>query len=367
MCFHRFMRSQSELDPGDVLNEVLQSVRLRSAIYCRARMTARWGFKVEQRDHPRFHYVTAGRCWLEVEGARDPVQLHEGDLVIMTRGQAHTLRDRLDSPVERLAELLGRIPLDKGKNFVWENGGECTGMLCGGFRLEERNANPLLTSLPPVLLIRNCCASGFSLRSAFEIADAELEAGGPGAEALVSRLTDFIFLLAVRAGFTTECERAPGLIRGLADPAIGPALAAVHSRLDRSWTVQAMAREVGMSRSAFSSRFAALVGQAPMSYVSCWRLNRTAFWLRSSDSKVMEVAARVGYESEAALSRAFKRCFGLSPGAYRRHYAASNSDGSEMRTAIQRTSLYPSDLSPAQLKSVPSVQRQRGNGRVRIS
>src|SRR5881396_1094748 len=126
------MKPPSEFSHGDVLNEVLQAIRLRSALYCRARITSRWGFKVEQRDHARFHYIASGRCWIEVDGEPEPLPLSEGDLVILTRGQAHALRDQLDSPAERLAELLLRLPLDKRKNFVWENGGELTTMLCGG-------------------------------------------------------------------------------------------------------------------------------------------------------------------------------------------------------------------------------------------
>src|SRR5713226_5302884 len=338
------MKSQTEFNPGDVLNEALQAVRLRSALYCRARMTSRWGFKVEQRDHARFHYITSGQCWIEIDGVRDPLQLNEGDLVIMTGGQAHTLRDHLDSPVEQLAELLLRLPLDKKKNFVWENGGGCTTMLCGGFRLEERKANPLLTSLPPVLVIRDRVAPGVSLRSAFQLVEAELAEAGPGSEALVSRISDVIFLQAVRASFAANCDRSPGLVRALSDPAIANALIAVHSRLDHGWTVATMSREAGMSRSAFSSRFAALVGETPMSYVSRWRLNRAAFWLRSADSKLPEVAVQVGYQSEAAMSRAFKRCFGLSPGVYRRHNLASNGDESAMHSPMEKAPLYPSEL-----------------------
>jgi AraC-like DNA-binding protein len=338
------MRLPSEFNPGDVLNEALQSVRLRSAVYCRAKMTSRWGFRVEKRDHARFHYITSGQCWIEIDGTGDPLQVHEGDLVILTGGQAHSLRDQLDSPVERLSELLVRLPLDKKKSFVWENGGECTTMLCGGFRLEERKANPLLTSLPPVLLIRGHANSGVSVRPAFQLVEDEMAESGPGSEALVSRISDVIFLQAVRASFAADCDRAPGLVRGLSDPAVAKAMSAVHSRLDHAWTVEMMAREAGMSRSAFSSRFAELVGEPPMSYLSRWRLNRAAFWLRSSDLKLAEVAARVGYESEASLGRTFKKCFGLSPGAYRRHSIVSNSDGSAMRSPIEKIPLYPSEL-----------------------
>ena len=300
------------------MTEVLQSIRLRSALYCRARMTSRWGFKVDQRDHARFHYITGGQCWLEVEGIPDPVHLSEGDLVILTRGQEHSLRDQPDSRVERLAELLVRFPLDAKKNFVWENGGAGTTMLCGGFRLEEGKANPLLASLPPVLVARDGIAAGVSLRSIFQLVDAEMAAAAAGSEALVSRMSDVIFLQAVRSSFAADCEQSPGLVRGLRDPAIGKSLVAMHSRPDYAWTVEVMAEEVAMSRSAFASRFVELVGETPMGYLSRWRLNRAALWLRSGDSTLAQVATRVGYQSEAAMSRAFKRCFGLSPGAYRR-------------------------------------------------
>jgi AraC-like DNA-binding protein len=330
--------------PEDVLNEALEAIRLRSALYCRARMTARWGFKVDTRDHARFHYLTSGSCWIEIDGAPDPLHLDEGDLVIMTGGQAHTLRDNLDSPVERLALLLLRLPLDDKKNFVWENGGACTSMLCGGFRLEERNASPLLKSLPPVIVVRDHAAAGVSLRSAFALVEAEMEVGGPGSAALVSRLSDVIFLQAVREGFRTKYEQTPGLVRGLNDPAISKALTAVHDRFHQAWTVEKLAREAGMSRSAFAPRFLDLVGEPPMSYLSRWRLNRAAFWLRSSDSTLAEVAVRVGYQAEAALSRAFKRCFGLSPGAYRRYSVTSNGNESAARSPIENVPLYPSEF-----------------------
>jgi transcriptional regulator GlxA family with amidase domain len=133
------------------------------------------------------------------------------------------------------------------------------------------------------------------------------------------------------------------MVRGLKDPAIGKAIIAVHRRLAELWTIETMAREAGMSRSAFSSRFVELVGDPPISYVSRWRLNRAAFLLRSGNSKLADLAPRVGYQSEASLSRAFKRCFGLSPGAYRRHCAAR--DGNEGMTpgSADKVPLYPSD------------------------
>jgi hypothetical protein len=262
------MRISQEVNTYDVLNEVLLSIRLRSAVYCRARMTASWGFGVEKRDHARFHYIMGGQCWLHAHGQPSSVHLSAGDLVILTAGQAHTLRDDLSSPVEPLSDLLRRLPLDRNKNFVWENGGACTTMLCGGFRLEERMTNPLLESLPPLLVIRDQLSTGVSLPSIFGLIDAELVAGAQGSEALVCRMSDVIFLQALRATLKAGCAQAPGLVKGLRDPAIGRALAAVHAKLGHAWTVQALAKEVAMSRSAFSALFADLVGEAPMSYVN---------------------------------------------------------------------------------------------------
>ena len=147
-----------------------------------------------------------------------------------------------------------------------------------GFRLEEGKANPLLASLPPVLVARDGIAAGVSLRSVFQLVDAEMAAAG--SEALVSRMSDVIFLQAVRSSFAADCEQAPGLVRGLRDPAIGKSLVAMHSRPDYARTVEVMAEEVAMSRSAFASRFVELVGETPMGYLSRWRLNRAQALLR---------------------------------------------------------------------------------------
>ncbi len=326
----------------DVLNEVLQSVRLRSAIYCRARMSGNWGFRVEVRDHARFHFVKSGRCWAEIDGWQSPVRLDSGDLLILTRGQGHVLRSNLDSRVEPLTDLLKRMPLDQRKNFVWENGRSATTMLCGGFRLEEQRANPLLSTLPAVLVVRDGMQEAISLKAAFGLAETEMQAGRIGAEALVSRMSDVIFLHAIRSCLSVGGAQV-GLLKGLTDRKIGKALTAMHDRISHPWTVESLAREAGMSRSGFSSSFTELVGEPPMTYLAQWRLNRAAALLRSNDCKISQVAAAVGYDSEASLSRAFRRCFELSPGEYRRHHAAMN-DGLQEQAALSRIPLYPSDF-----------------------
>lgn len=352
-----------DLHPADVLNEVLEAVRLRSAIYCRATMTGDWGFRVAQRDHARFHFVKTGSCWIEVDGAKDAQHLKAGDLVILTSGQRHSLRARPDSPVEELVGLLKRYPLDEKRNFLWDNGGAATSLLCGGFRLDEQRTNPLLSTLPPVLIVQDGMSTAISVRSAFELAEAELIAGNIGMDALVSRMSDVIFLQAIRATFTSSSTQPPGLLRGLSDQSVGRALAAMHSRVEYAWTTQLLAKEIGMSRSGFSSRFFEFLGEPPMTYLTRWRLNRAAFLLRSSGSKVPSVALAVGYESEASFSRAFKRCFGLSPGAYRRHQEALQSRNASDSGAEESSPLYPSDFKRDTLRLQPAATRNRKSQR----
>src|SRR5262249_38616064 len=124
------MEGAKRLNAENVLNEVLQSIRLRSAIYCRARVTGDWGFRVEARDHARFHFVKSGYCWAEIDGTKDPIRLDKGDLAILTKGQGHILRSSLNSRVEPLVALLKQLPLDRKRSFVWDNGGAATTMLC---------------------------------------------------------------------------------------------------------------------------------------------------------------------------------------------------------------------------------------------
>src|SRR2546425_6322221 len=193
------MRSPSELSRERVLTEVLQSIRLRSALYCRARMTSRWGFKVDKRDHARFHYITGGQCWLEVEGIPDPVHL--------SCSCGFRLMQKRTSCGKTVAQA----------------------RRCSAAAFGSRKARPIRSSRASLpFWWRDGIAAGVSLRSVFQLVDAEMAAAAAGSEALVSRMSDVIFLQAVRSSFAADCEQAPGLVRGLRDPAIGKSLVAMH-------------------------------------------------------------------------------------------------------------------------------------------
>ena len=314
------------LTPGEVFNEVLQAIKLRSVVYCQSKWTAPWGYYSKAPSQPRFHFLLSGHCWFALENLIEPTPVREGDLVIVAPTQAYSMRDEPSSHVELLEDLLERRSADDKKARILRGGkgGEATTMLCGRFLLEESSLNPLARSLPPALIVRRESDASGSLRSAFFVMDAEFSSGRPGAEAVVTRLMDVIFLQAIRSSFSVEQEYKPGWIGALLDPAIGKAIVMIHTRLNSALSVDTLARESGMSRSAFAARFTHLLGEPPISYLARWRMNRAAHLLRATDEKIARVASRVGYESVAALTKAFKQHLGLSPGAYRRHCSVAN-------------------------------------------
>jgi AraC-like DNA-binding protein len=309
-----------------VFGEVLRAINVRSVIFCRARWTARWGFYSKANSHASFHFLTSGSCWLELENLIEPTPVGEGDLVIVTPGRAYSMRDDISSPLQSLEDTLESRSSEDKRNRIHNagTGGKPTRLLFGRFIIEERDVNPLLASLPPALIVRAKSGASESVRSTFQFMESELTANRPGVEAVVSRLMDVIFLQALQSTFTMEPPHGPRWVSALADPVIGKALIAIHTRLETPLSVEILAREVGMSRSSFAARFGELAGEPPMSYVTRWRINHAAHFLRSSDQKIAAIAASVGYDSPPAFVRAFKRFFKISPGAYRRLYSISN-------------------------------------------
>lgn len=314
------------LTPEDVFNDVLQAIKLRSVVYFRSKWTAPWGYYSKAPSQPRFHFVVSGRCWFSSEDFIEPTCVGDGDLVIVAPGQPYSMRDELSSQTLLLEDLIESQPPDEKKAGVFcsGNGGQATRMLCGRFLLEELSLNPLARSLPAVLLVRGGSHAGDSLRSAFSIMENEFSVGRPGAEAMVARLMDVIFLQAIRASLDWNQKYRPGWISALQDPAISKAVIMIHSSLSSALTVDTLARRSAMSRSAFAARFTQMLGESPISYVARWRMNRAAHLLGATEDKIAAVAHKVGYESVTAFTKAFKQHLGLSPGAYRRHRALSN-------------------------------------------
>ncbi len=307
--------------PMDALTEILKSVKLHSTVRCRSELSAPWGVQIEAMADASFHVVLRGNCQLEVAGMDAQIPLVGGDLVVLPTGVAHALRDRSDSSVETIQALLAHRPCQKQLTLTYGGGGVATTVLHGKASFENRD-NPLLSALPPLVLIKGEEGRAVEwLDSTLQFMACEAASNRPGAEMMITYLSNIVFIQAVRAYLTSLKQQDDGSwLRALVDPQLSVALALIHQDPAIDWTVEKLAKQVNMSRSGFAARFKWLVGEAPLQYVTRWRMYRAVELLRSSNMTVTEVAQRVGYDSETAFSKAFKRQMGLSPHHYRKQF-----------------------------------------------
>ena len=310
-------------DATDVLTTVMDALRLRSRVFCRSELRAPWGMALKRSDYAHFHVIERGSAWLRIEG-QEPVALAGGDLVVVPHGTGHTLTDSLATKARPLGEMAGRRASESGC-VVMRGGGKGaeTQLVCGSFRFERRDAHPLVELLPPLIHLRPAETPAAEwLEATLRFLAWETREAKPGTETIVSRLTDVIFVQVLRAWTLSLPEGHGGWMGALRDRHVGAALAHFHRSPERRWTNASLAEAVGMSRSRFAARFTALVGEPPLAYLSRWRLETAAGLLQDGALGVGEIASRVGYESDAAFSKAFRRRFGAPPGAYRRSAAA---------------------------------------------
>lgn len=310
----------------DVLTDALEAIRLKSLIHGRFELTAPWGFRADF-GHSAFYAVTRGTCWLDVDGVDEAVQLASGDFVLLPHRQPHVLRDNRRTRAAPAEEVFAKCPrstegCQPGGIRRYGGGGALTTMVGGCFVFEDGD-NPLVSSLPAMVHVKGDGGGAVQwLEASLHFVASEMASGQPGAEIVVSRLADILFVQAVRAHLAQSAEGATGWLRAVVDPQIGGALGLIHEKPEEPWTVEALASRAAMSRSSFAARFAHLVGEPPLTYLTRWRMQKATRLLRSGRASIGEVASRVGYETEAAFSKAFKRWTGMAPGAYRRSQVA---------------------------------------------
>lgn len=313
----------------DALSDVLRVIRLVGGVFLEAEFTAPWcisgrvsaehckPFQVAPRHVIASHFVAAGRMQLQIEGS-DPIEARAGELLLLPHNDAHVFGSELSVPVTPAHRFFQTAPGGGITRIRFGGGGEATHLLCG-FLGSSISFSPLLSSLPRVLRLDvRATSSGAWIESSFRFAINEIAAGRLGSATVIAKLSELLFVEAVGrfvAGLPTEKR---GWLAGLRDPHIGRALALLHERPTEPWTAEMLAEQVGMSRSVFADRFSALVGEPPMRYLTVWRMHVAAQQLCEGPASVAQVAFTVGYESEAAFSRAFKRQFGASPGIWRR-------------------------------------------------
>jgi len=272
------------------------------------------GKKISPTDLAHFAMLSRGNCWLSVEGIPEPIPLTGGDCILLARGTSFVLRDSLRTrPTKSFREVAAR----DGSNVAhYGGGGAPTTIVCGSLSFDRASLRPITQLLPSFILIKADQAHTLALHNTMQALAAEMAEQAPGSEVVATRLGEVLFIQALRAHIASVPERNKGWLRAIFDSQMGTALSAIHDSVKTPWTVESLAAAAGMSRSAFAARFKALLGQTPLEYVTEWRMQKAMQLLEQRDKKLIDVARSVGYESDAAFSKAFKRVVGANPGEY---------------------------------------------------
>jgi AraC-like DNA-binding protein len=301
--------------PHDVLTETLTDFGMTGVFYAVSELEAPWGMEIPPMPGTVvFHLVTAGELVLDVDGAR--TSMTAGDIVLVPHGTGHSVLDHPDSPATPLFDL-PRVELGERYERISIPGpGPRTELVCGAVAFTGLGIDRLVRSLPPVLTAGQSEDTAW-MRAAFEVIGTECRRPRPGSEVVTARLADVLVVQVVRAWLESSAPDR-GWVAGLRDPLLGRALAGFHAAPGAPWTLASLAAEAGMSRSAFAARFRDRMGEPPMTYVTSWRMDLAARLVREEGLTVGRVAERVGYQSEAAFNRAFRRAHRVTPGAFAR-------------------------------------------------
>jgi|KBSSwiStaDraftv2_1062776.scaffolds.fasta_scaffold46428_4 AraC-like DNA-binding protein len=317
----------------DALSDVLRVVGLTGGLFLEAEFTEPWTiagkvgpdacrpFMAQPRQVVCFHYIVEGGCELRLpDGAT--ISIGTGEAILLPRNDLHLLGSRVDLPPVPANELLNGQQAEGLYKIQHGGGGARTRMICG-FLGGNDELQPLLESLPSAMKIDfSAMPSGDWMGRTFAYAAQTLSQGDPGAGTVLAKLAELLFVESVRRYLATLSPDETGWLSGLRDPVIGRALSLLHTRVQEEWTAERLAHEVNMSRSSFAERFTAVIGHPPMRYLTRWRMQLARQRLRESRDTVAQVAFGVGYESEAAFTRAFRRECGSPPAVWRREAMA---------------------------------------------
>jgi AraC-like DNA-binding protein len=311
----------------DVIDQLLADLRHESCVFCRLDATEPWRIQKRKSAAAPFYTVLSGKA--RVETAIAVHELSEGDFLVLPGGEPHELTagDSAGIPSVALLSLLEEVGAEpwrpgvryrKTVHLQHGGGGAQSVILIGIFSFGDPRKNPLLTALPPVLVVRGGAdRNGSWLKMTTNAIAEELVEGQPGSDLVIAKLADLLFMQALRAYLAMGPDTSAGWMRGIMDPLIGRAISSMHAAPERHWTLKTLAEEVGSSRAVFAQRFSALVGQGALGYLTAWRMHVAAGLLLDEAGNIATVGGRVGYRSEAAFSIAFKRWAGIPPSQYR--------------------------------------------------
>jgi AraC-like DNA-binding protein len=316
----------------DALSDVLRVAHLTGGVFMHADFSAPWCMAarvapehctpaLEAASHLiLYHYIVEGELHIRVDGEQgEGLVVGAGDVVLLPRNDLHLVGSDLSLPPVAGSDII-QPPKNGGLSSIHHGGGgRQTRMICGFLGCDGAEGNPVISTLPPLLKL-NAEQGGAAewIRSTFQYAAEEVAAGRPGSETVLAKLSELLFVEAVRRYAEALPEGQTGWLAGLRDPYVARALALMHRDIVRPWNVDDLSREVGLSRSALADHFIRLIGIPPMSYLGNWRMQVATQKLRNTSASLAQVADMVGYTSEAAFSRAFKKAFGTAPATWRR-------------------------------------------------
>lgn len=346
---------RSRIDP---LSQVFLAMRVKNSDCVRLEFGGTWGFRFEGYDHAHFGVISQGSCWLSMDEGEKALRLVPGDCWLLPQGRTHALRNQRSTPVRPYKEIQHK----KRRGVVRHGRGtSSTTVIVGNFTFDGQSGKWLTDILPELIQFRmddnrtdqarmnqvpTDQGSASAMHTILQLLALESQTESMGATIVVSRLADILFVQAVRAYVEQAGPRAAGWLKAIGDRQLRFALAEMHEAVERRWTVASLASSAGMSRSGFAARFKDLVGESPLEYLTRWRVYKATQLLRESDLKVAKVASLVGYESDAAFNRTFKKSVGEAPGEYRKSFRS--------RQHAKNRSL------PGSFLNVPAPSSERG-------
>ncbi|MCH8035234.1 MAG: AraC family transcriptional regulator [Bacteroidetes bacterium] len=301
----------------DVLSDVLSVSKMGSSVICEPVLSAPWGMKFEPDAKAMFHLIRSGTCFLQTNTMDQPLRLMQGDVVLITKCNGHKLTDSEASPVEPFRDVLARQK-ETSLEYSTHN---VTSMLCGVYYFQQYEYNPVLSLLPNIIHIpADKVQNNMQLHALIQLILLESGRNEVGSNTAITRYIDVMFIYIVRTWVQQQPLGKAGWLGALNDPRIGMAISLIHKNPSNKWTVASLANQVNMSRSSFAQKFNDIVGETPLTYLTKWRMNLSSKLLRESNQLLMTVAAAVGYDSETAFSKTFKKFKSMPPGEYRNRH-----------------------------------------------
>lgn len=307
----------------DLLSDILDNLQLKGTLYFRTSFTSPWSIRVPQYQKvSRYHYANRGRCLVRIDPEKAPVSLEQGDLLIITHGAPHTMycNPESENPPTLLEDVIEKSGFNGQGTLVYGDIGTHheTQLICGHFAFDKEAQHPLIDALPEYIHIKNYGAESSTwMENTLKVIGSEAGKNDIGADLIALKMSEIIYAQAMRAYLNSD-EAKSSELAGYVDEKLSKAIKVIHQSPEHAWTLTELAGIAGLSRTAFANRFKELLSMTPLVYMTHWRMQIARRSLRETNNAVIDIAEKVGYQSEAAFSRVFKKKFGIAPVAYRK-------------------------------------------------